>query len=257
MDQALFTWGRAPQTWRTVIRANRLFTVLVCLGLASLFISDVAGAERGQRINPNTPGYSPRKAAKQYAQRRYAGQGRVKIARRPLLDTRGVNPLKAYGVSVNGRRLKEAVLVRGGFAGYTAQGIADVHYVKPRAGGANKHLGSTGNSSIIVRTKGRSSTIEAQSNLTKVGEGYARGVKSAALNVQWPLRPPVIRPPLPPVRPPRPPVIEPLPIHPFPVQPMVYPGPSGNARGTAVVSNGSKQATVTKDFHRMVIMAGR
>ena len=238
------------------MRSHRVLTVVVCL--AGLLLSGLALAERRGRIpNPNMPRYSPRKAAQQYAQQRFGRQGRVKVARRPLLDTRGVNPLKAYGVSVNGRRLKEAVLVRGGFAGYTAQGIADVHYVKPKANSNTKHLGSTGNNAMIIRTKGRSSAIEPRCNLTKVGEGYARGTRSAALQVSWPMRPPVIRPPMPPVRPPRPPVIEPLPIHPFPVQPMVYPGPSGNARGTAVVSNGSKQTTVTKDFHRFVIMANQ
>ena len=207
---------------------------VVLFGVAlTAMLGSQAQAERPGVVPPSP--YSPRAVAAAYARSHYGHQGSVSVAKRPLLDTGNVNPLKAYGVSVNGKRLREAVLVRGGFAGYTASGTADVHYVATK-GIKAKDLGSTFNEAVILRTRAKGASITAVSNLSKVAEGMSRGTLSAALRPNWPR---TCGTPVPGQE----------------IRPQVFPGPASNVVGTAKVSTSRGQTTVTKGFNRFVIMA--
>lgn len=182
------------------------------------------------------PSYSARAVAKQYAQQRYGHQGTVSVAKRPLFKTGNVNPLMAYGVNVNGQKLPEAVLVRGGFAGYTASGVADVHYVATR-GTQTKNLGNTMNDAVILRSRAKGASITAVSNLTKIGEAKKGKTLSAAFSPQWP---------------PHDWCGTPVPGQP---RPQIFPGPASHVDTSALVSSNRGQTTVQKGFNRFVIMA--
>jgi hypothetical protein len=185
-------------------------------------------------ILPRPNIYSARSVAKQYAKQRYGHQGTVSVAKTPLLKTGNVNPLMAYGVSVNGRQLPEAVMVRGGFAGYTASGIADVHYIATR-GTQTKSLGTTMNDAVILRSRAKGAAITAVSNLSKIGEAKKGKTLSAAFTPNWPRT-----------------CGTPVPGQ---VQPQVFPGPASHVDTSALVSSNRGQTTVQKGFGRFVIMA--
>jgi hypothetical protein len=221
------------------MRVTLAFTAVALLLASQPALADI--------YNPNQQ-RTARKAALEYAKQRYGRQGRVSVAGMPLLDTtkgRGAirprTPIKAYGVSVNGRKLKEAVVVQGKFNRYQAQGIAAVHYVRKPTRDSIKDLGNTFNYGVILRTKARGTKIEARENLSTMGEGVARGKRSVLFTPRFPTWDP--RPPMPI---PEPPVM----------RPMIYPGPSGYVQGQASIKSRRGETTAKKGFNRFVIMNG-
>lgn len=225
--------------------------VLAFTAVAVLLASQPALADI---YNPNQQ-RTARKAALKYAQQRYGRQGRVTVAGLPLLDTTkgrtGIKPrtpIKAYGVSVNGRRLKEAVVVQGKFNRYQAKGVAAVHYERKPTRDRVKNLGDTFNYAVILRTKARGTKIKAKENLSTMGEGVARGKRSVLFTPRFPTWDP---------RPPRPPIPGPIgPIEPPVMRPMIYPAPSGYVQGTASIKSRRGETTAKKGFNRFVIMNG-
>jgi hypothetical protein len=222
------------------MRVTLAFTAVALLLASQPALADI--------YNPNQK-RTARKAALEYAKQRYGRQGRVSVAGLPLLDTtkgrvsiRPRTPIKAYGVSVNGRQLKEAVVVQGKFNRYQATGVAAVHYLPKPTHDSVRNLGNTFNEAVILRTRARGTKIQAKENLAFKGEGVARGKRSMLLEPRFPAwNPNPIPGPIP-----EPPVF----------RPMVYPGPSGYVEGQATIKSRRGETTAKKGFHRFVIMNG-
>jgi hypothetical protein len=211
-----------------------MYKISAVIGAAALLVAASAQAQ--------TVSYNARAAAKAYAQQRFQSQypgAQISVARRPLLSDGQVNGVQAYGVNVkkpgkHWRQLKQAVMMRGGFAGWSPSGVADVHYIKTPRSNRTRKLAPSFNSQVIYRTPD-SNTIGGTRALEQVASGVARGKRSVAFSAQF--NDSVYVPGMP--------------------RPLVFPGPSGSTSTQAKITAPSGNATtVNKDFHRFVIMNG-
>jgi hypothetical protein len=210
-----------------------MYKISAVIGAAALLVAASAQAQ--------TVSYNARAAAKAFAQQslRYQYPGaKISVARRPLLSDGQVNGVQAYGINIkkpgkHWQQLKQAVLMRGGFAGWSGTGIADVHYVKtPRENRTRKLKPGFDHQNVIYRTPS-SNSITGTRKLQQLASGVARGKRSVAFAAQF--GDSVHIPGMP--------------------RPMIFPGPSGSTSTQAKVTAPSGMTTtVQKDFHRIVIM---
>lgn len=209
----------------------RTASIALAAAFALCALSSVAAANGLPR-----PNYNPREAAKDYAKSIFGAMGKVTVASKPVLSTGTVNPVIAYRVKVAGQN-DQAVIVHGGFAGYTATGVATIKDVKVR-GGQTVQLPSTGNDALILRTRGKSTSFQELANVSTLAESATKTTRTAAFQPVFPndwCGTPV----------------------PGAVRPMIYPGPSGNVTSQIGVTHPQRgQDIVKQPFTRMVIMAG-
>ena len=160
------------------LSVTSLFTAFILLASANAIAAPTLRGRGGmpERIVARTA----RQAALSFARAHYGRRAKVSVARRPLLQstTPGSRSLTAFGVTLDGKRVNKAVLVRTGFGGlWSPTGVADVHKVRNPKGHAEitRLLRGTLDNAMILRVGGKDTAIEPHANGVKIAEGRSPG----------------------------------------------------------------------------------
>lgn len=151
-----------------------------------LFFCGVGPAAAGDAERAG-PQFDAREVATRFARERlYEYRGRqVEVARKPVLATRGANPIQAFEVLVDGKQTNTAITVRGGVTGWTASGSAAIHFEGTPFGRSSREIDTHGRDAVIVRTR-RWNRIEAETNATKTAESAHWFDRAALIEPSYP-----------------------------------------------------------------------